>query len=343
MATRQCIWAISLTLLTGILFVTVYHQEVSILLHSTYSIFFEFMPAQHPPPSTLETTHERIPRIIHQYWQPYNTDTSEEEAGDDTLPEHWRKPVKSWKRLSRYGFKYMRWNEAKLRALIQEHHPWFLGTFDSYPRWTQKVDAGRYLVLYHYGGLYADLDVGLKPRCRKQLEALLKYDLVLARSESFSLAADMMMTAPRHPFFEQILHNMADYNHWYFLPLLTVMFSTGPAFVTVQFTHFPHREDAYVLPTNLYIAGNDSYFFHMKGNTWHEWDAGLLLMVYNKPHFFLLLPALCYAVRWCLKNRSGTGGGGEKKDKRDVEMGQQTEEGEGEGGELLWGSAVKRR
>lgn len=54
------------------------------------------------------------------------------------------------------------WTDDNIRQLIQKQYPWFLDTFDEYPYPIQRVDAGRYFILYHYGGVYL---VSLLQRC----------------------------------------------------------------------------------------------------------------------------------------------------------------------------------
>jgi hypothetical protein len=44
------------------------------------------------------------------------------------------------------------------RTFIATHYPWFLETFEGYKYPIQRADSIRYFVLYHYGGIYIDLD-----------------------------------------------------------------------------------------------------------------------------------------------------------------------------------------
>jgi mannosyltransferase OCH1-like enzyme len=44
------------------------------------------------------------------------------------------------------------------RSFIATHYPWFLATFEGYTYPIQRADSIRYFVLYHYGGIYIDLD-----------------------------------------------------------------------------------------------------------------------------------------------------------------------------------------
>lgn len=50
------------------------------------------------------------------------------------------------------------WTERASRDFIETEYPWFLRTYDGYRYPVQRVDAVRYFLLLHYGGIYMDLD-----------------------------------------------------------------------------------------------------------------------------------------------------------------------------------------
>lgn len=42
--------------------------------------------------------------------------------------------------------------------MSQDHYPWFLPTYLSYPYNIQRVDVLRYFILHKLGGIYIDLE-----------------------------------------------------------------------------------------------------------------------------------------------------------------------------------------
>jgi mannosyltransferase OCH1-like enzyme len=50
------------------------------------------------------------------------------------------------------------WTEKESRDFIETEYPWFLRTYDGYRYPVQRVDAVRYFIMLHYGGIYMDLD-----------------------------------------------------------------------------------------------------------------------------------------------------------------------------------------
>lgn len=54
------------------------------------------------------------------------------------------------------------WDEAAVKDLIKVNYPQLYSMFVSYDSWIQRADVARYVLLYHYGGWYVDLDVVCK-------------------------------------------------------------------------------------------------------------------------------------------------------------------------------------
>jgi len=91
-----------------------------------------------------------IPKIIHQiYW-----DFTE---NNKQIPEEWLKFSKNIKN-SNSNWEYKLWDYKDCIKLLEEHYPWFLEIYKNYKYPIQKADAIRPFILYHYGGIYLDLD-----------------------------------------------------------------------------------------------------------------------------------------------------------------------------------------
>lgn len=181
----------------------------------------------------------------------------------------------------------MLWTDDSSREFIKSHYTWFLGTFDAYTYPIQRADAIRYFVLYHYGGIYIDLDIG----CLRPLDPLLQFPVILPKTIPVGVSNDLMFSAKHHPFMEQTIHNLITFAHSYVLNYPTVMFSTGPMFLSAQFGLFtashpptPDRPggDVRVLPKALYgknakvDEAPHSFFSHHYGSSWHADDAAFI-------------------------------------------------------------------
>lgn len=130
-----------------------------------------------------------------------------------------------------------------------------------------------------------DLDVG----CMRPLDPLLVYPVILPKTIPVGVSNDLMFSAKGHPFMEQTIHNLITFDHNYFLNYPTVMFSTGPMYVSAQYGLYtashPHRtaaEDVRVLSKPLYgknaspLEAPHTFFSHHYGSSWHADDAAFI-------------------------------------------------------------------
>ncbi|KAB5596256.1 glycosyltransferase C17G8.11c [Ceratobasidium theobromae] len=220
--------------------------------------------------ATDAPTTERIPRIIHQTWK------------TDVLPERWQSVSKTCRDLMP-DYEYMLWTDQASDDFIAEHYPWFLATFRGYTYPIQRADTIRYFVLHHYGGVYLDLDVG----CRRRLDPLLTYPVVLPKTIPVGVSNDLMFAEKEHPFMIQTIHALMTFDINYVINYPTVMFSTGPMFLSAQLSLFASRHpdlanQVRVLSKPLYgknakpEEAPHAFFSHYYGSSWHADDAGFI-------------------------------------------------------------------
>ena len=60
------------------------------------------------------------------------------------------------------NWEHKTWDESQLRAACEEVGPACATRFDAYEHFMQKVDFGRYVILYLYGGVIVDCDMEAK-------------------------------------------------------------------------------------------------------------------------------------------------------------------------------------
>lgn len=181
----------------------------------------------------------------------------------------------------------MLWTDASSREFIAQHYRWFLDTFDSYPYPIQRADAIRYFVLHHYGGIYMDLDIG----CLRRLDPLLVFPVILPRTIPVGVSNDLMFAEKEHPFMAQTIHNLVTFDHNWILNYPTVMFSTGPMFLSAQYGLYTSSQpltpdspggEVRILPKSLYGKNAKpgeaphSFFSHFYGSSWHSDDAAFI-------------------------------------------------------------------
>ena len=96
-----------------------------------------------------------IPRVIHQIWW----------QGTDSVPQDYLEMATCLRRLNP-EWRYELWDDSSLKQACAQVGPWALSCYERFPYLHQKVDFGRYVVLYLWGGLSVDMDV----RARKPLK-----------------------------------------------------------------------------------------------------------------------------------------------------------------------------
>ena len=235
----------------------------------------EAYPTPVMPPVVIE------PCILHQ------TSTN------STVPKRWERYVN--KVIERRGdfCQYIHWTDETMRKFIVDHYPWFLQVYDGYWYEIQRVDAFRYFALYHFGGIYLDMDIGLQ----QNLDFFTRFPLVLPTTQPIGFSNDFIAAKKHHPFMKYLIEHLASWDRWYLQPYLTVMFSTGPLFLTFQHALAPSHitKDVHTLDFQLYGA-NSFHFIHGPGSSWHQNDGEMLLTFYPiiVRTFYLCIAKHCY-------------------------------------------------
>lgn len=210
-----------------------------------------------------------VPKIIHQTWK------------DDNIPQKWQAARQSCIDLHP-DYEYKLWTDASADAFVQDHYPTLARTYVRYPYVIQRADAIRYALLHHYGGIYIDLDIV----CLHPLDFLRSYGFVMPKTWPVGFSNDFLVGTPGHPFLQKMVDNLPSSNWWLFSKYATVMFSTGPMFVTAQANSFRPKKDLAVLPDAMYgkyVASSDPLFLHLHGSSWHGDDAKSVLWFLRHP------------------------------------------------------------
>lgn len=132
-----------------------------------------------------------------------------------------------------------------------------------------------------------DLDVG----CIRRMDPLLQYQVILPKTIPVGVSNDLMFAAKGHPFMEQTIRKLVTFDHSWILNYPTVMFSTGPMFLSAQYgiytaAHPPTPDnpggDVRILPKSLYgknarlDEAPNAFFSHHYGSSWHADDAAFI-------------------------------------------------------------------
>ncbi|KAL2270551.1 hypothetical protein VTJ83DRAFT_2735 [Remersonia thermophila] len=177
------------------------------------------------------------------------------------------------------------WTDETADRFVKDRFPGVYDMWKGYRYPIQRIDALRYMVLYHYGGVILDMDL----QCKRALGPLRRYEFVAPEAHPAGFSIGFMMAARESPFLAELVHGLPRYNRrWFGLPYPTVMFSTGCHYAstihTLQPTHL--RAKLKILagppdtnPTMHHLNGRVStpLFNHLGSSSWHAYDAAMLV------------------------------------------------------------------
>ena len=176
-----------------------------------------------------------IPKMIHQTWK-----------GTD-LPPDLRSFRDTWQRNHPEWTCYL-WTDRDNRQFLEQNYPWFLPIYEAYPEPIMRSDAVRYFLLYHFGGLYVDLDF----ECLSPLDTVLKgKSLVLGQEPAEHVSSEasrirgfnrivgnaIMASVRGHPFWKHVFENMIAYHK-----AAGTLDATGPFLLTRAVESYPYPE-----------------------------------------------------------------------------------------------------
>ncbi len=186
-----------------------------------------------------------IPRIIHQIW---NTDAVPDKF--KAFRESCFKHHPDWQ--------YRLWTAEDQRVFLKQYYPWFLPLFDAYTVPIKRADVVRYFLLWHYGGVYADLDMeflkpidsllaGKKLILGKEPDAHLLTDAYKELSLDFLLCNAVMASVPGHSFWGMVVEEVIARR---FVHL--VVDSTGPLMLTYAYKKYSEKENISIEPSDVF-------------------------------------------------------------------------------------------
>ena len=191
-----------------------------------------------------------IPPILHQMWK------------TEDVPEQFREWGESWLRHNP-GWTRMFWTDRTLVEFVGRNYPDFLETYCGYRAGIMQADAARYLLLHHFGGVYADIDC----ECVASFAPIMQENRVVLchepaahfnrqvshRNLPYMLFNGTMASPPGHPFWPHLMS---------YLPALAgakdVLDATGPWVLTSAQISFPDRAALAIHPPALFAPLDDN-------------------------------------------------------------------------------------
>ena len=235
-----------------------------------------------------------IPYITHQIWF----------QGWDELPDKYKENVELLHKINE-KYKHMQWDERSLQVECAKISNDVLVKFNSFNHLIQKVDLGRFVVLYNYGGVSIDTD--MKPlKSIDTTPSIETADCIVSKG-SFPLNVfgytnnALFLIKPKHPLMYDIITSILkskEKESSYFSKELYINATTGPTFIDAVIKRHSHEiiviDNVYYEPCNQYFpckVGIETIMDHQTSNSWIDPNYIIIIkiLIYVLMFFFTIL------------------------------------------------------
>ena len=179
-----------------------------------------------------------------------------------------------------------------------------MGIWDNYAFPIQRADSIRYFVLYHYGGMYLDMDT----ICNQTFPIHLLESNEAAEAALFKstlptgVTNDFMISTVNHPAFSIAISRLSHFYRitWFWarlLPYCSIMLSSGPLFLSLALKDYLLQQSP--LPFKVQVIDSfelSPYITDLESCSWHKADAQALMWLGRRPWAWFTLGVIALAA-----------------------------------------------
>lgn len=197
-----------------------------------------------------------IPRLTHQIWF----------QGWDQLPEKYHEDCEKLSILNQ-NWEHKKWDERSLRVECEKFSSEALAKFNSFKHMIQKIDFGRYIILYNYGGVSVDCDA----ECIRPLDkipGLNKYDLIIGKNSlnkmenkvcSYGLSNNLSIVnnatlccSKENPIMKHLIEFLIENESWNEDPGFDTQLRTGPLILSIFFNNYIDHPEVSIVDSEIF-------------------------------------------------------------------------------------------
>lgn len=202
------------------------------------------------------------------------------------IPTHYYKFIQNLKD-NNPNNKYIFFTDESIIVFIKETFPEYYETFINLKYKIQQIDFFRYLAIYHYGGIYLDLDMNITQKFDDLDKSKCNFPIEIKNKDGSILVGNYAFYAPQgDPFIKHIIDNIvnppiseeeikfAQDNHSDDREHVYVYYTTGPELVTRAYWSYEQRYSINLLEPMPYQ--NDcfgKYGRHCSYGSWKHPDS----------------------------------------------------------------------
>ncbi|GAB7345785.1 hypothetical protein MBLNU457_4051t1 [Dothideomycetes sp. NU457] len=257
------------------------------LIQQHDDLLLRYSPNAH---NTSDHQGQRATKIIHQIdLSSSDTVTGKHHSSNSTC----RQVHPAWE--------YKLWTDSNATAFMRENFSILAPHYEAYRQPIQKANILRYAVLYHYGGVYLDLDVD----CLAPLDNLLYLPLLTPGAYPAGVNNAFILARPQHPFLGALLQAAPSLDLRWPLPYVENMLSTGCMFFSNRWMAHVRalqaKKDEMSPNDQVFIISDETgnmdphmlrgkvttpLFTHHGASSWHSWDAAVIVLIGK--HYILI-------------------------------------------------------
>ena len=195
-----------------------------------------------------------VPKIIHQTWQDHDMPDRLKIMQKTVIENH-------------ADYEYIFWTDNSIDEFIKVEYPKIWDFYNSFCYKIQKIDFARLLFLYHFGGIYMDLD----SYCFKNIDDILKFPISLTKAikhQDFSedypfiLNNAFISSEKQNLFIKTVIENIINfeyennYEKYYkgYKEYGAILKSTGPLMITDSYLNYEFKNMINLLEENFYFG-----------------------------------------------------------------------------------------
>jgi inositol phosphorylceramide mannosyltransferase catalytic subunit len=231
--------------------------------------------------------------ILHQIWY------------QGKVPSKYRNIQQEWEQhyKDKKDTDYMLWNKDGIKQLL-DNYPKIRTFYDNLPHMIQKIDVAKYVILYHYGGIYIDMDVKFLRHLNEVYKDknVLICDMYCAYNFIVKITLNnffFYFKDKRHPFLKLILDESMKFDRkFYDIKPLYILKSTGPALITKCYNLYSYPEEISII-TKKHL---DKYFKHEShGSWWCDENKNLQISKCFDKHDIMLVLMIVFIIIFVIK------------------------------------------
>jgi mannosyltransferase OCH1-like enzyme len=237
-----------------------------------------------------------IPRVIHQTWKSSNLS----EYPGYNSHELWKY------RYEHRGYQIRLWTDEDIEELIVTRYPDLHQYYHQFPYGIQRADVARYLILYHEGGFYCDLDVFPNALFINHFKS---FHLIIPFStDSHTLSNHFLGASKGSPFMLYLITSLKEQSSSpsdsvfpTSFPYFNVLASTGPFYLHRKFYEYftIHMSSSSSASSGrtllLYQQVSNRFFYHIGGRSWLLLD-GIIFNFIGDYIFTIIIVLVCLCV-----------------------------------------------